>query len=238
MKRKIWKHMCAGNSVSEFLLEKTGSSFKERTYNPGKEFKRFPEVKKALEEAKRTGRIVHLVGDYDSDGINSVMIMVLLFLNMGIKFRLTIPKREAEGYGLSQKIIDRVEDGVILITIDNGITAVEQMAEAKKRGMYTIILDHHTADNVLPDVDILIDPSAIGEADYMHYCGAGIGYRLAEYILGEDHPIIPALSVFAAVATIGDAVELTGDNRQIVIEGMKNLKAFKGLSAFNHLLSQ
>ena len=238
MKQRIWKHACAADTVREYLLEKTGHTFEELSANVGHFFKRFPEVKRVLEEAARTKRVVYLVGDYDSDGINAVMIMTLLFLIMGINFGLIIPKREAEGYGLSQKIIDRIEDGAILITIDNGITAIEQMKEAKKRGMYTIILDHHTADDVLPDVDILIDPSAIGEADYTHYCGAGIGYRLAQYILGEDHPIMPSLSVFAAIATIGDVVELTGDNRQIVLEGMKNAKEFKGTAAMNALLAQ
>jgi single-stranded-DNA-specific exonuclease len=238
MKRKIWKHTSSGESVRDFLLEKTGYTFQELSAKTGKNFKRFAEVKAALFEAKKSGRTIVIVGDYDSDGINSIMILTMLCFTIGVKFKLIIPKREAEGYGLSFKIIDRIEDGVMLITVDNGITAVEQMKEARRRGMYTIILDHHTADNELPDVDILIDPSAIGEADYTHYCGAGIAYRLAEYILGEDHPLIPSLSVFAAVATIGDVVELTGDNRQIVIEGMKNLKAFKGTAAFNSLLSQ
>lgn len=238
MKRRLWKHDCVSDTFEGFIKEKTGKSIEEIKKWTGKTFKRFPEVKKVLLEAARTGRLVVLVGDYDSDGINSVNEMVKVFKKLGIKFQLIIPKREAEGYGLSWKIIDRIPDGCILITIDNGITAVEQMKVARERGMYTIILDHHTAGDVLPDVDILIDPSAIGEADYTHYCGAGIAYRLAEYIFGEDDPDIKELSVFAAIGTIGDVVELTGDNRQIVIEGMKNMKEGYGTDAVKLLLEK
>lgn len=238
MKRRKWKHACVSDTVDGFIKEKTGKSIEELTKWTGKAFKRFDEVKTVLLDAAKTKRPVYLVGDYDSDGINSTMIMTLLFVTMGLKYNLIIPKREAEGYGLSQKIIDRIPDGVILVTVDNGISAVEQMKNAKSRGMYTIILDHHTAGDEIPDVDILIDPSAVGEADYTHYCGAGISYRLAEYILGESHPLISVLSVFAAIGTIGDVVELTGDNRQIVIEGMKNMKAGIGTKAIQSLLEQ
>ena len=238
MKRRVWKHTCISENVDGFIEEKTGKTIKEITAWTGKNFIRFPEVKEKLLEASRTGQLVCLVGDYDSDGINSVNIMTKLFQKLGIKFQLYIPKRESEGYGLSWKIMDRIPDNCILITIDNGITAIEQMKSAKEHGMYTIILDHHTAGDTLPDVDILIDPSAIGEADYTHYCGAGIAYRLAEYILGENDPIMKDLSVFAAIATIGDVVELSGDNRQVVIEGMNNAKEGYGTNAVKYLLEK
>lgn len=238
MKRRVWKHNCVSETVEGFIEEKTGKTIEEITRWTGKSFKRFSEVKEKLLEAAKTGHLVCLVGDYDSDGINSVNIMTKLFQKLGIKFQLYIPKRESEGYGLSFKIMERIPDNCILITIDNGITAVEQMKNAKERGMYTIILDHHTAGDELPEVDILIDPSAIGEADYTHYCGAGIAYRLAEYILGESDPILKDLSVFAAIATVGDVVELSGDNRRIVTEGMSNMKAGYGTEAVKFLLEK
>ncbi len=250
MKRRVWKHSCNSETVSSFIEEKTGRTIESITKWTGKSFKRFEEVKEVLLEASKTGREVYIIGDYDSDGINSICILALLCYRVGLKFKLIIPKRETEGYGLSQKIIDRIPDGVVLITIDNGITAVEQMKQAKKRGMYTIVLDHHTAAAsseeeecngnalLLPDVDILIDPSAIGEADYRHYCGAGIAYRLAEFILNDDDPVLKTMSTFAAIGTIGDVVELSGDNRQIVKEGLENIKKGYGTAALQELVRQ
>lgn len=250
MKRRVWKHSCNAETVNAFIEEKTGKSLESIIAWTGKSFKRFSEVKVVLLEAAKTKREVYIIGDYDSDGINSINILALLCFKLGIKFKLIIPKREAEGYGLSQKIIDRVPDRVILITIDNGITAIDQMKQAKERGMYTIILDHHTAASssedeessgntlLLPDVDILIDPAAIGEADYTHYCGAGIAYRLAEYILDKDEPLLKTMSAFAAIGTIGDVVELSGDNRQIVKEGLENIKNGHCTAALQELIRQ
>ena len=237
MKRRLWKHNSNGTTVEEFTKEKTGKTLEEIEKFTGKSFKRFPEVKKALEEAKKEDRLVVVVGDYDSDGINSTNILATLLKTLGMKFQLIIPKRESEGYGLSDKIIERIPDNSMLITVDNGITAVKQMEEARRRGIYTIILDHHTAGEVLPEVDILIDPSAIGEADYTHYCGGGISYRLAEYILGEDHPVMKNLSVNAAIATIGDVVELSGDNRKLVKDGMQAMLDGFGTESIKALLA-
>ena len=124
----------------------------------------------------------------------------------------------------------------LLVTIDNGIKAIEPIAEAKRKGMKVIILDHHEAGAELPAADIIVDPKAVGEADYTEYCGAGIAYKLAEEILGKDHPIMKKLSCFAAIGTIGDSVEISEDNRKIVIDGLKNMKYGKGSEGLKMLL--
>ena len=232
-----WKKATRGNSVEEFVFEKTGKSIAQIIHMvPEYRIYRLNEVKNALFEAKLRNMLVTLVSDFDDDGIQSTLIMTYIFAAIGLKYQLIIPKRFSEGYGLSMKIIERVPNGGLLVTIDNGIKAIEPIAEAKRKGMKVIILDHHEAGAELPAADIIVDPKAVGEADYTEYCGAGIAYKLAEEILGKDHPIMKKLSCFAAIGTIGDSVEISEDNRKIVIDGLKNMKYGKGSEGLKMLL--
>lgn len=232
-----WKKATRGNSVEEFVFEKTGKSIAQIIHMvPEYRIYRLNEVKNALFEAKLRNMLVTLVSDFDDDGIQSTLIMTYIFAAIGLKYQLIIPKRFSEGYGLSMKIIERVPNGGLLVTIDNGIKAIEPIAEAKRKGMKVIILDHHEAGAELPAADIIVDPKAVGEADYTEYCGAGIAYKLAEEILGKDHPIMKKLSCFAAIGTIGDNVEISEDNRKIVIDGLKNMKYGKGSEGLKMLL--
>ena len=226
-----------GNSVEEFVFEKTGKSIAQIIHMvPEYRIYRLDEVKNALFEAKLRNMLVTLVSDFDDDGIQSTLIMTYIFAAMGLKYQLIIPKRFSEGYGLSMKIIERVPNGGLLVTIDNGIKAIEPIAEAKRKGMKVIIMDHHEAGAKLPAADIIVDPKAVGEADYTEYCGAGIAYKLAEEIFGKDHPIMKKLSCFAAIGTIGDSVEISEDNRKIVIDGLENMKYGKGSEGLKMLL--
>lgn len=203
-----WKKATRGNSVEEFVFEKTGKSIAQIIHMvPEYRIYRLNEVKNALLEAKLRNMLVTLVSDFDDDGIQSTLIMTYIFAAMGLKYQLIIPKRFSEGYGLSMKIIERVPNGGLLVTIDNGIKAIEPIAEAKRKGMKVIIMDHHEAGAKLPAADIIVDPKAVGEADYTEYCGAGIAYKLAEEIFGKDHPIMKKLSCFAAIGTITQRYE-------------------------------
>lgn len=232
-----WKKVTRGNSVEDFVFEKTGKSIAQIIHMlPEYRIYRLNEVKNALFEAKQKDMFVTLVSDFDDDGIQSTLIMIYILAAIGLRYQLIIPKRFSEGYGLSMKIIERVPDGGLLVTIDNGIKAIEPIAEAKRKGIKVIILDHHEAGKELPAADIIVDPKAVGEADYAEYCGAGIAYKLAEEIFGKDHPIMKKLSCFAAIGTIGDNVEISEDNRKIVIEGLKNMKCGKGTEGFKMLL--
>lgn len=219
-----WQKRGNATTLEQYVQEKTGKTFEEfvwvnRQYN----IKNLDVVAGILTEAAKTGRHVTIVGDYDADGIGSLAIFTMLCSVMGIRYSLIIPKRISEGYGLSDKIIKRIPDNEILITVDNGITATEQIKEAKRRGMLTIIMDHHIAGDEIPDADVIIDPAAFpGTADFSYYCGAGLAFKLAEYLLG-NHPIIRTMSAYAALSTIGDSVPLIEDNRRIVIQGMAEI---------------
>lgn len=231
LERHRWEQKYPVTSLRSYIRHSAGKELEEITKDTGHAFKHFPEVKEALLEAARTGREVWIVGDYDVDGVTSLRIMISICVALGCKYHLIAPKRFSEGYGFSDKHLARIPDGVVLVTIDNGITCIEPIKKAKERGMYVIVLDHHqaikdpeTGELTLPEADILIDPSAIGEADFTGYCGAGIAYRLATYILGEGHPLLENLSVYAMLGTIADCMELTNDNRLIVKKGLDNLK--------------
>ena len=137
-----WKKATRGNSVEEFVFEKTGKSIAQIIHMvPEYRIYRLNEVKNALFEAKLRNMLVTLVSDFDDDGIQSTLIMTYIFAAMGLKYQLIIPKRFSEGYGLSMKIIERVPNGGLLVTIDNGIKAIEPIAEAKRKGMKVIIMD-------------------------------------------------------------------------------------------------
>lgn len=220
----IWKKRGSSNTYEDFVLEHTGKTIEEfrsvfKTYN----INNLDKVAHKLVEFSQTGKTVTIVGDYDADGIGSLIILSLICMALKIKYSIIIPKRMSEGYGLSEKIVERINTDV-LITVDNGIAAVEPIAKAKERGIYCIIMDHHINGEVLPPADIIIDPAAIeGSADFSYYCGAGLSFKLGEMLFGTDNPIVKTMAAYAAISTIGDSVPLTDDNRRIVIQGMQEM---------------
>lgn len=169
---------------------------------------------------------IHIIGDYDADGDMATAILELCLQAYGAtQVHVRLPRRFSEGYGLSMKIIDEITDGLI-ITVDNGIAAIDQIAEAKKKGLSVVVIDHHlpvrkSGHVVLPDADFIIDPKAIEGSEFSDYCGAGLAYRFAKELLTDAHPIMNSLLVFASIATVADMVPLIGDNRNIVKEGLE-----------------
>lgn len=169
---------------------------------------------------EHTGPIL-IVGDYDVDGIMAAAIMYVALMKSGHRqTKVRLPKRLSEGYGISRKIIDEItEPDTLIITVDNGIAAVEPIKLAKDRGYKVIITDHHQPPKGdLPPADIIIDPHYTG-GDYVDFCGAGIALMLAEELLGEGNA--DKLYPYAYAATIADVVPLTGDNRRICRKGME-----------------
>ena len=141
---------------------------------------------------------VRIIGDYDVDGICATSILLLGLKKAGftnVSFR--IPHR-TDGFGLSERLVDEcINDKVkLIITCDNGISAIYPVKKAKENGIAVIITDHHQSvvdddDNIiLPEADIIINPSAIeNSADYSHYCGAGICYKLMKELLSDSHSV-------------------------------------------------
>ena len=176
---------------------------------------------------------IHIIGDYDVDGVTATSIMYLGLKAYGCsKVFFRTPHRFSEGFGLKKTMVEEItEDDCLIITVDNGVAALEAVEYAKSRGMTVIVTDHHlpvTVDEeeigfvpVLPEADLIIDPNAIdGSADYTGYCGAGIAYKLMRHLLGET---ARQYECIAAIGTIADVMELREENFVIVKRGLEQL---------------
>lgn len=173
---------------------------------------------------------VKIVGDYDADGITSTSILFTALTEAGftnVSYR--IPKRFSEGFGINDTIVDETESGLI-ITCDNGLAQTAVINKAIDKGLSVVILDHHlpevnSNETVISRADYVIDPSAfIGTADFSDYCGAGLCYKFAEILLGDEKKqVLKQLLSLAAIGTVADVVNLREENYVFVRNGLKNL---------------
>lgn len=176
-------------------------------------------------------RPIWVFGDYDVDGICATSIIVRALKWTGftnVHYRL--PYRFSEGFGLNKKMVDEIADeNAVIITVDNGITALEAVAYAKEKGHTVIVTDHHEpvvnedGKAVLPKADVIIDPIAIPKsADFCGYCGAGIAYKIAKVLMRNDRRI-QTLQPLAALATVCDHMKLVEENFYMVRSGLEKL---------------
>lgn len=181
-----------------------------------------------------------IVGDFDVDGVCATTILYWGLKLFGIESKTRIPRRFSEGYGLSEKIIDEINEGIV-ITVDNGIAAMSAIQKAKEKGLYVIVTDHHLApmdgeNRIIPPADILIDPNAEDQTAYKNYCGAAIAYRLVQELL-PNHDLSDLL-ILASIATVADVMMLRGANRMLVINGLKAINNGKGVPGLRALLDE
>lgn len=163
---------------------------------------------------------ITIVGDYDADGITSTAILWHVLRYLDVTPRTRLPKRYSEGYGLSMRVVDEIDSGVV-ITVDNGIAALEQVKAAKRKGLTVIVLDHHLPGNELPEADIVVDPHIAPEqSGFSDYCGAGLSYKMAQLLIDDDD-FLRKMEALAAIGTVADVMPLIGDNRIIVKEGLQ-----------------
>jgi single-stranded-DNA-specific exonuclease len=165
------------------------------------------------------GRRICVHGDYDVDGICATALAVLTLRELGADVEWHLPSRFEEGYGVSGDTISRLADEgcALLLTVDCGITAVDEVAAAKRRGLDVIVTDHHRPGETLPDCPIV----ATRPSDYPfpELCGTGVVCKLAQ-ALGID--VAPYLDL-VALATIADVVPLLDENRSLAIAGLRGL---------------
>lgn len=199
----------------------------------------------------KAGRHIRIISDYDVDGIVSNYILYQGFTSvserlfpMGGNIDYVIPHRMKDGYGLNVRLIEEaILEGVdTIVTCDNGIAAVEEIAYARKRGLTVVITDHHEIQEQLPDADVIIDPK---QADcsypFSEICGAVVAYKLIEQLYrqcGMEEEELAPFYPYLAMATVCDVMELRDENRYIVRRGLSYMKqAFRdgtlepGLSA-------
>ncbi len=184
---------------------------------------------------------VTVVGDYDSDGVNATSIMYWCFAKMKITPVLRVPHRMSEGYGLSEKIIDEIPSGLV-VTVDNGIAALDAVKKAKEKGLAVVVTDHHLpvrdkkGKMILPEADVILDPHVDGDkSEFKDYCGAAIAYRFAREMFGAK---FPELLVMASIATVTDVVPLVGANRTLVKDGLGYINKRRVVPGLEELLKK
>lgn len=199
----------------------------------------------------RDNKHIRIIGDYDIDGICSIYILFKGLKMCGADVDYEVPDRITDGYGINENLIKQAyEAGVeVVITCDNGIAAASQIDYANELGMTVVITDHHDVpyeetDNgrryIIPKAAAVVDPKQNDcRYPFKMLCGAGIAYKfigcmVKEFQTGDS--IMPELLQFAAIATVGDIVDLLDENRIIVKEGLK-LIANTGNYGLNALMA-
>lgn len=192
-----------------------------------------------LAEKIREEKKIRVIGDYDIDGVNATYILQQGLSELGADIDTDIPDRIKDGYGLNIALIDRaLDDGVdTIITCDNGIAAADEITYGKENGLTIVVTDHHEVpyieeegekNYILPPADAVVDPH---RADcgypFKGLCGAAVAYKLVEAlcnVMQRDPEDLDYLMENVAIATVGDVMDLTGENRVFVKQGLEMLK--------------
>jgi single-stranded-DNA-specific exonuclease len=176
-----------------------------------------------IRAAIAAGRRICVHGDYDVDGIAATTLAVLLLRELGAEVEWHLPSRFDEGYGVSSETLGRLADEGcgLVITVDCGITAVAEVAEARARGLEVIVTDHHRPGSELPDCPIVATrPSSY---PFPELCGTGVVYKLGQALFGVDSEVTKRHLDLVALATIADVVPLLDENRGLAIAGLRAL---------------
>jgi len=176
-----------------------------------------------IRAAVAAGERICVHGDYDVDGISATAVAVLVLRELGATVEWRLPSRFEEGYGLARETIEALAaDGVdLVLTVDCGITAVEEVAGARALGLDVIVTDHHRPGETLPDCPIVATrPSRYPCPDL---CGTGVVYTLARALLGSDSQALDRTLDLVALATIADVVPLIDENRALAAAGLRAL---------------
>lgn len=176
-----------------------------------------------INQALDNGEKITIYGDYDADGITATAIMTEMLSIMGADVHYFIPDRFKDGYGPSlDRYKDLVADGTnLIITVDNGVTGIEEVGYAKEHGVDTIVTDHHTFKDQMPDAYAIVHCNYPGQ-DYPFddYCGAGVAYTIARAVLEDTASEFLEL---AMIGTIGDMVKVSGEGHVLVKRGLELL---------------
>lgn len=199
------------------------------------------DMEKAIDliiETMENGESIRIFGDYDQDGISSTMTLLdgLLYFYDDISY--DIPDRIIDGYGISDRMIDRAIEANIslVITCDNGISAIDQVKRLKENGIKVIVTDHHQVskkedgewvEQILPKADCVINPKRLDNTyPFDDLCGAGVAFKLIQALyqrLDGDMEYLYGLLEYVAMGTVCDVVSLTDENRIFVREGLKRI---------------
>ncbi len=189
----------------------------------------FKDMQKAtmrIVEAIKNDETINVVGDYDVDGVTSTAIIVNFFTALGVEVNYIIPNRFEHGYGLSPIILEQIYDGII-VTVDNGISAIEAANICKERGLDLIITDHHTVGVELPDAFAIVNPKQSDcSFPFTDICGAQVAWYLCASIKNSLNFKYNLMELFdlLALAIVADIMPMKSLNQTMVKAGLKSIQ--------------
>lgn len=180
-----------------------------------------------INQAIAADKKIAVYGDYDADGVTSVTVLTTALERLGADVFFAIPDRFEHGYGPNKDLFQELyaEGASLIITVDNGIAGIDEIAFAKTLGMQVIVTDHHEIGEVLPSADAIIHPRhPEGAYPFGELAGVGVAFKLACALLGEiPHDLLELV----AIGTVADLVPLQGENRYFVKEGIRRMRISK-----------
>jgi single-stranded-DNA-specific exonuclease len=177
----------------------------------------------AIRAAVAAGKQIYVHGDYDADGICATALAVLILRELGADVRPYVPSRFDDGYGVQRATLTRLaEEGCgLVVTVDCGVTAVEEVAHARELGLDVVVTDHHRAGPELPACPV-VGPYR-GDYPFRELCGTGVAWKLGQALLGVDSEALRRHLDLVAVATVADVVPLVDENRGLAVAGLRQL---------------
>ena len=219
----VSRGICEYDEIEEFFSD-------EFDFCDPYELKDMDKAVERIERAIEGGEKIAVYGDYDADGVTSTAVLYLFFEKMGADITYYIPDRNTEGYGLNKDAIRELsEKGVnLIVTVDNGISAIEEAEYIYENGMELVVTDHHKAGKILPRAEAVVDAHRYDcESTYKHWSGVGIAFKLLCALTdGDCEYVLKTYADIITLGTIGDVVSLTGENRAIVKYGLSKINNF------------
>ena len=187
------------------------------------------DMDKAVAEINRAmdaGEKIAVFGDYDADGVTASSLLYLYLEMLGAEVVCYIPDRNTEGYGLNPDAIRRLhDDGVqLIVTVDNGISAIPEAELIYELGMRLVVTDHHRVGNSLPRAEAVVDPHRPDcELPFRDWAGVGVAFKLVCALSGDTESNLDEFADLICIGTVGDVVPLTDENRALVRFGLKKI---------------
>lgn len=182
-------------------------------------------ITKAIDEFE----MICVFGDYDADGVTATALLYSFLESRGANVIRYIPDRITEGYGLDVDAVEKLKEiGVnLIVTVDNGVTAIEAIEKAYELGIDVVVTDHHKTGDVLPECEAVVDPhrsDCLGK--FKEFSGVGIAFKLACAIEGgNEEMLLEEYGELVAIGTVADVVSLTGENRVLVRRGLEQINS-------------
>lgn len=182
--------------------------------------------------AIESGEKIGIFGDFDADGVTSTALIYLYLKSVGADVVYYVPDRNKEGYGLNIGAVDRFisQNVSLIITVDNGISAFEEIAYANEKNIDVVVTDHHMQGDILPEAVAVVNPHRKdSECEYSDWAGVGVAFKLICALNGDEEEILNEYSDLVCIGTIADIVSVLGENRTLIKEGLKLINNTKRL---------